>query len=110
MRSAGIAGAGINTTTSPSGRMITPRLRAANVTWCPMRRAAGNGGHRLPIANQLDADHRPLLPYVGDVGATLDGVKSSLDPQGIGDVVDYPAFVEKPQRGDAAAQATALPV
>ena len=35
--SPGIAGAGINTITSPNGRKITPRLRAANVTWWPIR-------------------------------------------------------------------------
>ena len=32
-RAGGMAGAGISTTTSPSGRMMTPRRRAARVTW-----------------------------------------------------------------------------
>ncbi len=39
--SASIASGGISTMTSPSGRMIAPRLRAASATWCPMRAAAG---------------------------------------------------------------------
>lgn len=39
----GIAGAGMSTTTSPKGRRITPRLRAASVTSCPSRNLASNG-------------------------------------------------------------------
>jgi hypothetical protein len=55
---------GISTTTSPSGRTIAPRRRAASVTWCPMRARAGNGVSSIPVMD-IEARVREVRTKLG---------------------------------------------
>ena len=66
---------GISTTTSPSGRTIAPRARAASVTRWPMRSSSGNSASAIP-------DMRPQPADLDDHAERLDELVEQARPGG----------------------------
>ena len=111
INSAGMAGAGISTTTSPNGRRMTPRLRAASVTWCPIRRAGGKGS----LESRLETSSIPTITPFCRTSPTKGNSRSTLscgfNPTGVRvHVVEDASIVEQFERGQGGREPSGFPV